>query len=188
MTDHAITFWTFVFTAIGVAIAAGGVFYAIKTLKAGAESLRLAAQEAKENTNVARAQFWVMVRSVMANYDDVHANLRPGGIWAPHEDEEYAVLGPQDAAEWARVELYMGMFEYCEKLISRGLLEERDFRESYRYRLDNLVRNAVIVEEKLHGFETDWQDFYRLCKRFQVHIPSREELAQAQTPEGPTAS
>src|SRR5437870_10095196 len=79
MTDHAITFWTFVFTAIGVAIAAGGVFYAIKTLKAGAESLRLAAQEAKESTNVARAQFWVMVRSVMANYDDIHANLRPGG-------------------------------------------------------------------------------------------------------------
>jgi hypothetical protein len=29
MSDHAITFWTFVSTVIGLAVAAGGVFYAI---------------------------------------------------------------------------------------------------------------------------------------------------------------
>ena len=173
MTDHTITLWTFVLTAIGVAIAAGGVFYAIKTLK--------------ENTEIARAQFWVMVRGVMANYDDVHANLRPEGIWAPREGETYAALGPQHASEWARVELYMGMFEYCEKLINRGLLEEKDFGASYAYRLGNLVMNALIVHEKLHIFESQWKDFYRLCERFQVHIPTSKELSQAQAPAG-TAS
>ena len=178
MTD-SITLWTFVFTVLGVAIAAGGVFYAIKTLNAGAESLRLAAQEATKSTEIARAQFWIMVRGVLANYDDVHAKLRPGGIWAPTDANEYATRGPQDAAEWARLELYMGMFEYCEKLIRRDLLAKSDFSESYRYRLKNLVNNAVIVENKLHEFETEWQDFYSLCQRLGVSIPSREDLRKA---------
>jgi hypothetical protein len=65
-----------------------------------------------------------MVRGVLANYDDVHANLRPKGIWAPRKGEMYSPRGPKKAAEWARVELYMGMFEYCETLIRRGLLGE----------------------------------------------------------------
>lgn len=148
MTD-VVALWTLIFTVIGVTIAAVGIFYAIKTLQAGAESLRLAANEAKTNTQIARAQFWVMVRGVLANYDDLHAKLRPGGIWAPHEDERYSPRGPQEAAEWARVELYMGLFEFCETLIKRDLLGEEDFRKAYQYRLQNLVQNAVIVEQKL---------------------------------------
>jgi hypothetical protein len=165
MSDHAIGVWTFAFTVAGVAIAAGGVFYAVKTLR--------------ETADVARAQFWVMVRGVMANYDDVHANLRPDGIWAPREGEDYAGVGPKGAAEWARLELYMGMFEYCEKLISRDLLVEKDFKEAYAYRLGNLAKNAVIVHQKLHLHETEWRDFYQLCGRFEIHIPSREELGRA---------
>lgn len=162
MTDHTIALWTFFFTVIAVTIAAVGIVYAIKTLQAGAE--------------VARAQFWVMVRGVMANYDDVHANLRPGGIWGVQKGETYSLRGPKIPDEWARVELYMGMFEYCETLIARRLLEKEDFRKAYRYRLKNLVQNAVIVETKLHTFKNDWKDFWNLCDRLDVHIPSREEL------------
>ena len=73
MTGDPIAFWSFVFTVLGVVIAGGGFVLAIKTLK--------------ENTEVARAQFWVMFREVLANYDDVQASLRPGGIWAPKEGE-----------------------------------------------------------------------------------------------------
>lgn len=176
MTDHAIVLWTFIFTVIAVAIGAAGIFYAIKTLQAGAESLRLAADEAKTSTNIARAQFWVMVRGVLANYDDVHANLRPKGIWAPKEGETYSLRGPTNGAGWARVELYMGMFEYCETLIRRGLLGEEDFRKAYRYRLRNLVLNAVVVEEKLHVHKES-QDFWSLCNRLNVDIPSLDELS-----------
>jgi hypothetical protein len=178
MMDHTIYLLTLVFTVVGVTIAAAGFVYAVKTLRAGVESLRLAAEEAKRSTEVARAQFWVMVRGVLANYDDVHANLRPEGIWGVPKGEKYSVRGPQDAAEWARVELYMGMFEYCEALISRRLLEQEDFRKAYRYRLNNLVHNAVIVEEKLHTFRPDWKDFWDLCERLDVDIPSRDELPQ----------
>jgi hypothetical protein len=165
MTDHAIGLCTLALTTVGLVIAAGGVFYAIKTLR--------------ENTKIAQAQFFVSVRQLAANYDDVHANVRPGGTWAPHEGQKYGEVGPQNAAEWARVELYMGMFEYCEKLIHRNLLGERDFSHAYVYRLRNLLSNAVIVEVKLHLHKDGWQDFYRLCQRFHVHIPSPDELSEA---------
>jgi hypothetical protein len=165
MMGHTFDFWTFVLGVVGVVIAAGGVFYAVKTLR--------------ENTKIAQAQFFVSVRQLAANYDDVHANVRPGGTWAPHEGEKYGEVGPQNAAEWARVELYMGMFEYCEKLIGRNLLDERDFADAYVYRLRNLLSNAAIVEVKLHLHKDGWQDFYRLCQRFHVHIPSPDELGEA---------
>ena len=172
MSNDPIALWTLAFTVIGVVIAGGGVVYAIKTLRAGVESLRLAALAQEESTVIARAQFWVLVRGVLASYHDVHANLRPEGIWAPQLAEKYASRGPQDAAEWARVELYMGMFEYCEKLMGRGLLEEKDFAASYQYRIENLLQNAVIVKEKLHIRGAHWGEFYNLCKRLRIDIPS----------------
>jgi hypothetical protein len=173
MTEHAIIFWTLVFTVIaavftviGATIAVAGVVYAIKTLRASSE--------------VARAQFWVMVRGVLANYDDVHAKLRPGGTWGVQNGEEYSLQGPENAAEWARVELYMGMFEYCETLITRDLLKKEDFGDAYKYRLENLTRNAVIVHEKLHLRPQGWIKFLNLCDRFNLHIPSNAELPAAQ--------
>jgi hypothetical protein len=181
MTDHIIALLTLIVAILGVAIAGAGIFYAIKTLRAGVESTDLAVKEAKKNTEIAGAQFWVMIRGIFAHYDDVHAKLRPGGIWAPNEEESeiLAKRGPTGAAEWSRVELYMGMFEYCETLIGRALLKEEDFRNAYRYRLGNLVRNAVIVDEKLYEHKADWQDFWSLCKRFDVKIPSRDAVVQA---------
>lgn len=165
MSEKYIAVWTLVFTVAGVALAGGGVFYAIKTLK--------------ENAEIARAQFWVSVRAVLVNYDDVHAKFRPSGIWAPAEGEVYAFTGPQNAEEWARVELYMGTFEYCEKLIRRGLLEEDDFSDAYKYRLIGMLKNIVVVSAKLHDNKRSWQDFYQLCERLKVRIPTAEELTSA---------
>ena len=179
MTDHTIALWTFVFTVIAATIGVAAIVYAIKTLRAAVQSLRLAADEAKRSTEVARAQFWVMVRGVLANYDDVHAKLRPEGIWGVQNNENYSQRGPQSAEQWARVELYMGMFEYCETLIAHDLLKKEDFRDAYQYRLRNLVSNAVIVEKKLLDRRPDWIKFCDLCHRFNVHIPTRNELPTA---------
>ncbi|HMH12781.1 MAG TPA: hypothetical protein VK578_06705 [Edaphobacter sp.] len=165
MTDHAIALLTLILTGIGVLIAGVGIGYAVKTLRAGAE--------------IARAQFWVMVRGVLANYDDVHAKLRPEGIWGVPLAEKYSLQGPQDAAEWARLELYMGMFEYCETLLTHGLLDEKEFSDAYRYRLDNLVHNAVIVREKLHERGIYWKKFSNLCGRLRVPIPRPGDLPPA---------
>jgi hypothetical protein len=156
---------TLVLTFIGVAVAAIGIFYAVKTLR--------------DNGKVARAQFFATVRGLMANYDDVHAKFRPGGDWAPAGRQRYAHTGPDKPQEWARVELYMGLFEFCERLLKRGLMEQEDFNRSFRYRLRNLMRNAVIVEAKLLSeLQDEWSDFLSLCNRCKdkVHVPSKEDI------------
>jgi len=152
MDDHQIAIVTLIVTVLTVLIAIVGIWYAAKTLK---DSIR-----------VSRAQFFATVRGLMSNYDDVHARLRPGGDWASE-----IPAGPQNAAEWARVELYMGLFEYCERLLEQGLLNQTDFDRNLLYRLTNIVANPIIVETKLRPpLVQDWADFVRLCARCKVEI------------------
>ena len=164
MDDHTITLLTLALTAIGVAIALAGIFYAVKTLR--------------DNGIVARAQFFATVRGLMADYDDVHTKLRPEGAWAPRKGELYARTGPVTPEEWARVELYMGLFEYCEVLLRRRLMQQDDFDRTFRYRLKNLMKNPVIVEAKLlSDLKASWTEIFDLCDRCGVHIPSSQEIS-----------
>ncbi len=159
MDDHQIAVTTLIVTALTVLIAIVGVWYAAKTLK---DSIR-----------VSRAQFFATVRGLMSNYDDVHAKLRPGGDWASE-----VRAGPEKAADWARVELYMGLFEYCERLLEQGLLKQTDFDSNLRYRLTNIVANPIIVETKLRPpLVKYWGDFMRLCERCKIDIPSHPEAS-----------
>jgi hypothetical protein len=106
----------------------------------------------------------------MSNYDDVHAKLRPSGDWASE-----VPAGPQNAAEWARVELYMGLFEYCERLLEQGLLNQTDFDRNLRYRLTNIVANPIIVKKLRPPLVQYWSDFVQLCARCKVDISSHPE-------------
>jgi hypothetical protein len=163
MTEYTILVLTLALTAIGVAIAAIGIFYAVKTLR--------------DNGKIARAQFFATVRGLMTNYDDVHAKFRPGGDWAPAGRQRYAHTGPDKPQEWARVELYMGLFEFCERLLKRGLMEQEDFNKSFLYRLENLMVNAVVVKTKLlSSLKGGWVDFLSLCHRCKVAVPSKDEI------------
>jgi len=163
ITDRSILVWTLFLTALGVMIAAIGILYAIKTLR--------------ENGAIAHAQFFVTLRDLMDNYGDIHVRLRPEGDWARIEPNKYAHTGPSNKEEWMRVELYMGLFEFCEVLLKRGLMEQEDFNRSLLYRLNNLVKNAVIVETKLlSSLKADWKDFLDLCKRCDVPVPSLDEI------------
>jgi hypothetical protein len=151
MDDHQIAVATLIVAVLALQIAVVGVWYAAKTLKDG--------------IRVSRAQFFATVRGLMSDYDDVHAKLRPGGDWASK-----VRAGPQNAAEWARVELYMGLFEYCERLLEQGLLNQTDFDRNLRYRLINIVANPIIVQRKLHPpLAQHWGDFMRLCVRSTFH-------------------
>jgi flagellar basal body-associated protein FliL len=64
-TTDIIALWTLIVTVIGLVLALVGIAVAIRTLK--------------ESAKVAKRQFFVTVRALLANYDDIHANLRPGG-------------------------------------------------------------------------------------------------------------
>jgi hypothetical protein len=159
MDDHQIAIATLIVTVLTVLIAIVAVWYA-------AVAVRYAAETLKDSVRVSRAQFFATVRDLMSNYDDVHAKLRPGGAWASE-----VPAGPQNAAEWARVELYMGLFEYCERLLEQGLLNQTDFDRNLRYRLTNIVANPTIVEAKLRPpLVQYWGDFVQLLARCKVDI------------------
>jgi hypothetical protein len=152
LTDK-IALWTLIVTIIGVVFALAGIAVAIWTLK--------------ESAKVAKAQFFVTIRALLANYDDIHAYLRPEGKWAT-----VPISGPTGATEWARLELYMGTFEYCETLIRHGFLDEKEFCKAYGYRLQNIVVNPMIVEEKLIELGEYWVDFCKICKRCGISLPA----------------
>lgn len=75
-------------------------------------------------------------------HDVVHRRLRPRGVWTDGS-------GPATPEEWAEVEPYMGLFEHCEVMLQQRLIDEKTFRETYAYRLNNLVANDTIRTEKL---------------------------------------
>jgi hypothetical protein len=134
-------------TLAGIAIGAGSLFFAAMNLLV--------------STRTNRAKFWLELRSAFALHDDVHRKLRPGGIW---END----AGPNRPEEYAHVEAYMGLFEHCEIMLSQRLMDEATFREIYRYRLENLVANKWVREEKLCRRPAGWKRFIVLLERIDV--------------------
>lgn len=127
----------------------------------GASSLLLAALSLLVTARTNRAKFWLELRSAFAKHDDVHRSLRPGGKWAND-------AGPRTPDEYAQIEAYMGLFEHCEIMLSHRLIDEVTFREVYRYRLENLVANQWVREEKLCRRAAGWKRFIELLGRMQV--------------------
>jgi len=74
------------------------------------------------------------------------------------------------AVEWAQVEAYMGLFEHCEKMLEKHLIDERQFREIYKYRLNNLVANDTIRVKKLIERVEGWKSFLALLKRMGIEL------------------
>jgi len=98
----------------------------------------------RDTKKIAQAQFWLMLRGVMTQYDDIHANFRPRGKWHGSSTQ------PDTVNDWARTELYMGLLEYCDELLADGLLHQANFKTLHAYRTRNLLSNPRVVTYKLH--------------------------------------
>ena len=137
-------------TIIAVVIAAG--------------SLAFTALNTDLTRRTGRARFWLDLRDQFEKHGTVHRRLRPGGDWAG------ARGGPSNAEEWAQVEAYMGLFEHCEIMLDQKLIDERTFKEIYRYRLSNIVANDTIRREKLCERPQGWKRFLDLADRMGVVV------------------
>ena len=102
-----------------------------------------------------QAQLWLELRKMFGEHNHIHLKLRPGGEWA--------TSGPRNDAEWQMVESYMGLFEHCQVLMEKRLIDKDTFRKIYRYRLINIVSNDIIREEKLVKRAEGWMIFLELC-------------------------
>jgi len=103
---------------------------------------------------------------MFAQHDEVHIKLRPGGDWTIPNN------GPKTIEDWAKLEDYMGLFEHCEIMLRRGLLDGETFSLIFSYRLHNIVANRIIVDAKLRRERESWQAFLRLLERLKIDVPN----------------
>ena len=129
----------------------------------GAASLVFAAVNTRLTARTNRARFWLDLRSAFSKHDEIHRKLHPRGDWATGRR-------PPTADEQFQVEAYMGLFEHCEVMLEEGLVDERTFREIYRYRLLNLVSNEWIRVEKLCKLSGGWNRLITLLRRMDVEF------------------
>jgi len=143
--------WANIATIAGIPIAALVLIYT--------------AYQVHQSTKISRGQFWLELEKMFAQHDEVHIKLRPGGEWTTHD------AGPKTVEDWAQVEDYMGLFEHCELMLRKGLLDWETFALIFSYRLHNIVANRVIVDAKLRRERQSWQAFIRLLRQLKIEIP-----------------
>jgi hypothetical protein len=172
-----------------------------------AMQLRLNAQAQKEDArarteeaNARMANFWLELRRMFANHDEVHTKLTPRGAWADRGGaiskeervdkyfvtwarnnsitsvKEWEKLPGPTGEEWRQVEAYMGLLEHCAPMLRNDLIDLQTFKEIYRYRLVNIMANRKIVMEKLGERRDGWQRFIELLRMVNIEVPPQDNL------------
>jgi hypothetical protein len=137
---------------------------AIAGVAVGATSLVLTAINTRLAQQANRARFWLDLRAQFSRHDAVHRKLRIDGEWTS------GGLGPTTPEEWADVASYLGLFEHCEILLREGLIDAPTFMEIYCYRLENILANDSIREEKIIGRAEKWTQLRALVNRMELKI------------------
>lgn len=72
---------------------------------------------------------------------------------------------PLDSADKIKINDYLGLFEICEYMIQRKIIDEKMFRGLYEYRLYNFKSNKALAINKLVLEHADWSKLYELLHR-----------------------
>lgn len=134
----------------------GTIFSGIASLLALIISVKAFNRESK----FAEATFWLQLREIFNSPDRrrVHLDLREAK-W------KNSAPARSEVEEWAKIEEYMGLFEVCEGLLAKKILNQETFVRLYEYRLFNLCKNHEIIKRKLVCEHYDWELFYQLLSR-----------------------
>jgi hypothetical protein len=106
------------------------------------------------NRKVNQATFWLELRKMFAEHNEMHLLLRGGAGASP----------TWGRGEWAKLEAYMGLFEHCKPMLDEGLIDWKAFRNIYEYRIRNIIKDPVIVREKLIKLGEGWPIFLQLMR------------------------
>jgi len=119
----------------------------------------------RSSSNDSRAKFWLEIKTHFYRFEDVTSALRPDGKW---ENEI-----PPNAESWSRIDEYLGMFEYCEMLLKRKIIDEDFFIVSYKVQLFNAMNHHQIIRKVMNPDEVEyWKTLLELCKRLGIVIKS----------------
>lgn len=138
-----------------------------------AVSYWIANKQIKEARKVSGAELILAFDTRLNDEDlkEVHKALRPGGRWYRSESID-------SADDWIKVEAYMGAFERLEIFMREGLVNKMTAYHLYAYRIGNILQNDDIVLKKLYNERSHWDDFIKLCNRFDYPVPSRNYSAK----------
>ena len=119
--------------------------------------------QTNRNSRISEANFWLTLRESFNSPDRkfVHQNLREGN-WKNNAPTEYC--------DWVMIEDYMGLFEVCERMLERNILDEKIFRGLYEYRIYNIITNTELTKSKLIYEYYDWEYFYKLLSRLYGNV------------------
>ena len=133
-----------------------------------------------------RARFWLELRKMFAEHDEVHRMLRYG-TW-PHsladsvptpsnvfsmdteasDDREEPTL-----EQWADLEAYMGLFEQCKAMLDDDLIDFPTFSSIYGYRIGDILENKTIEKGEFRNKQArgGWKNFIALAERLGYKVP-----------------
>jgi len=163
MNDRSISWWTFVTTVFGVAAGLVALYFTWRQVR----DTRIQSEKNAENN---QANSILQIREAFDSHIEAHINLRPGGVWHNSESE------PTTTADYAKIELYMGLFEFCDELLERELLDLDTFKRQYNYRIQNLLTNGFVIGSKLVSSRENWLGFINLCYRVDVRSVSSQVM------------
>lgn len=160
------TWWTAfgsIATAVGTIATGTGLIFTAIGLRYAGDQLRQSKQIAEEAKKITQGEFLLHLEELFQTHTETHKRLRPGGDWAD------GMSGPSNAAEWADVERYMGLFERISALVHDKILAIDYVDNFYGYRVLNIVANPVIHQAKLKAEAASWQGFIELWKQIEAH-------------------
>ena len=152
--DKVILWWTLIVTFPGVL---AGLVVLILTWMAVKDTRK----QAERNAESTQASFILQLRQGFDRHFDAHAKLRPGGAWHRSQTEPRV-------EDYAKIEVYMGLFEFCDELLERKFLNPDTFKRQYIYRIENLLTNRFVAHEKLTCRRDGWLGFINLCYRLEA--------------------
>jgi|GEM_PF-3426036 len=117
-------------------------------------------KQIKENRKTAQIQIFLEFDKRLTEFNKVHIALRGAEPDKTISDED-----------WPDIDGYMGAFERLYLLLRDGVINRRDAKSLYGYRLENIVNNKEIRQAKLRNEEESWYYFSEVCKTLEIDIP-----------------
>lgn len=137
----------------------------------GALSLAYTAYQTRVNAKTNKARFWLELRRMFAEHNEVHGKLLWGvGEW--HDSD----ISPSKE-EIPKVIDYMGLFEHCKLMLDDHQIDWHTFETMYAYRIDNLLSNKWITQVQLKpDMREGWKHFVPLVKKLEKRRMLRHHL------------
>jgi hypothetical protein len=135
----------------------------------GVAGFLVAFRELRANAQTNTASFWLNLRSMFGEHEDVHKSLQTDTSW---RDVDRQVSD----AEAIAIVAYMGMFELVYKMLRRNLVDWETFKDIFAYRVLLVMNSPAIVKATLVDNGRWWETFRQLAEDLGHKVPARADL------------